>query len=89
MPNYELPIVVRTLSGDDVDRHMRMADKGSSDPAPQLTDADLMLTSPIVYGFSLADKLWREQHPAHSICRRDANGSVLLSPPFMIRSNAE
>ena len=26
----------------------------------ELTEDDLMLTSPIVYGFSLADKLWRE-----------------------------
>ena len=28
--------------------------------AESLTDAELLLASPIVYGFSLSDKLWRE-----------------------------
>ena len=26
----------------------------------ELEEADLLVTSPIVYGFSLADKIWRE-----------------------------
>ena len=29
-------------------------------PNMTLTDEDLLLTSPVVYGFSLADKRWRE-----------------------------
>ncbi len=28
--------------------------------AESLTDDELLLASPIVYGFSLSDKLWRE-----------------------------
>ena len=26
----------------------------------ELEETDLLITSPIVYGFSLADKIWRE-----------------------------
>ncbi|TDL27684.1 P-loop containing nucleoside triphosphate hydrolase protein [Rickenella mellea] len=58
IPNYELPVVVRTLQGEDIDKHA----KGTGKPVERtlLEDKDLMLASPIVYGFSLADKLWLE-----------------------------
>lgn len=59
-PNYTLPAVVRTLTGVNVDRHIR---KQAIVPAKSakfqaLTDEALLLTSPIVYGFSLSDKTW-------------------------------
>lgn len=78
MPNYEFPIVNKTLTGDDVDKHQYVfegpedaqesngASEESNSPEPAkanrdvLSDDDLTLTSPIVYGFSLADKLWRK-----------------------------
>ena len=73
IPNYQFPIVTKTLSGEDVDRHVRVrhadnnfnsshATDGEDDvqhPAWQnISDEDLLLASPLVYGFSLADKLW-------------------------------
>lgn len=75
LPNYEFPVVNKTLSGDDIDKHQCVFDKpvvrdeegdvpvaSRSESAvltDQLAEDDLALTSPIVYGFSLADKLWR------------------------------
>ncbi|KAI0356819.1 P-loop containing nucleoside triphosphate hydrolase protein [Trametes cingulata] len=64
VPNYPmLPRVSKTLSGQDIDRHARRAAAGSAtaDPdARDLTDEELILTSPIVYGFSFSDKQWLE-----------------------------
>ncbi|KLO17805.1 P-loop containing nucleoside triphosphate hydrolase protein [Schizopora paradoxa] len=75
IPNYQFPIVTKTLSGEDVDRHIRVrhadnnfnsshatdAEDDVQHPAWQnISDEDQLLASPLVYGFSLADKLWLE-----------------------------
>ncbi|KAH9903164.1 P-loop containing nucleoside triphosphate hydrolase protein [Cubamyces lactineus] len=64
VPNYPmLPRVTKTLSRQDIDRHARRAATGTStvDPdARPLTDEELLLTSPIVYGFSFTDKEFLE-----------------------------
>ncbi len=63
-----LPRVSKTLSGQDIDRHARRAAvaTSSTDPdARELTDEELILTSPIVYGFGFADKQWREYSSRH------------------------
>ncbi|CDO77722.1 hypothetical protein BN946_scf184969.g73 [Trametes cinnabarina] len=64
VPNYPmLPWVSKTLSGQDIDRHARRAIARASTPDPDaraLTDEELLLTSPIVYGFSFSDKEFLE-----------------------------
>ncbi|KAI9068180.1 P-loop containing nucleoside triphosphate hydrolase protein [Trametes sanguinea] len=64
VPNYPmLPRVTKTLSGQDIDRHARRATASASTPDPDarpLTDEELLLTSPIVYGFSFSDKEFLE-----------------------------
>ncbi|KAI0672077.1 P-loop containing nucleoside triphosphate hydrolase protein [Trametes maxima] len=64
VPNYPmLPRVKKSLSGQDIDRHARRAAgvTGAVDPdARELTEDELLLTSPIVYGFSFSDKQWLE-----------------------------
>ena len=62
----------KTLTGDDIDKHQRVYDEsddvretldssGSENTErDELSGDNLALTSPIVYGFSLADKLWRK-----------------------------
>ncbi|KAI0325822.1 P-loop containing nucleoside triphosphate hydrolase protein [Cubamyces sp. BRFM 1775] len=64
VPNYPmLPRVTKTLSRQDIDRHARRTVSGTStgDPdARPLTDEELLLTSPIVYGFSFTDKEFLE-----------------------------
>ncbi|KAL1948228.1 hypothetical protein VTO73DRAFT_12303 [Trametes versicolor] len=64
VPNYPmLPRVSKTLSGQDIDRHARRAAAATSSADPdarELTDEELILTSPIVYGFGFADKQWLE-----------------------------
>ncbi|PCH35814.1 nucleoside triphosphate hydrolase protein [Wolfiporia cocos MD-104 SS10] len=67
VPNYgQLPHVTKTLSGRIIDRHSRRArqygakkDKNVED-IRELTDEELLLATPIVYGFSLSDKQWLE-----------------------------
>ncbi|KAI8996643.1 P-loop containing nucleoside triphosphate hydrolase protein [Trametes punicea] len=64
VPNYPmLPRVTKTLSGQDIDRHARRttANAATQDPdARPLTDEELLLTPPIVYGFSFSDKEFLE-----------------------------
>ncbi|OBZ76249.1 hypothetical protein A0H81_02954 [Grifola frondosa] len=68
VPNYpKLPHVTKTLSGQDIDRHALRANSVAatsvmipSAETRELTEDELMLTSPIVYGFSFADKQWLE-----------------------------
>ncbi|CAL1706451.1 unnamed protein product [Somion occarium] len=66
VPNYEkFPIVTKTLSNVDIDRHVLRLSTGTSQQeeiveAKDLTDEQLMLTTPILYGFSLSDKIWLE-----------------------------
>ncbi|KAI0922610.1 hypothetical protein AcV5_009538 [Taiwanofungus camphoratus] len=68
VPNYPMfPMVRKTLSGEEIDRHALRAGAGASDtewfsPAgsSELSDEEYMLTSPIVYGFSLLNKQWLE-----------------------------
>jgi len=75
IPNYQFPIVTKTLTGEDVDRHLRVRHADNNFNASHATDqeddpvhpawqniieSDLLLASPLVYGFSLADKLWLE-----------------------------
>ncbi|KAI0634500.1 P-loop containing nucleoside triphosphate hydrolase protein [Trametes polyzona] len=64
VPNYPmLPRVTKTLSGQDIDRHARRAATNAAIPdadARELTDEELLLTPPIVYGFSFTDKQWLE-----------------------------
>ena len=72
VPNYMFPMVNKTLLGEEVDRHIRprygsavTIKKGSEVhenevPWKRFSDENLLLTSPLVYGFSLSDKLWRK-----------------------------
>lgn len=62
-PNYpRFPQVTKTLSGQDIDRHALRdgAIAEESLDSRELTEEELILTSPIVYGFSLSDKYWLE-----------------------------
>ena len=59
VPNYlMLPRVGKNLAGQDIDRHAARARGVSGADARELTDDELLLTSPIVYGFSFSDKQW-------------------------------
>ena len=64
VPNYPmLPRVTKNLAGQDIDRHAQRANAtvvvdATSDR--DLTGEELLLTSPIVYGFSFSDKQWCE-----------------------------
>ncbi|THH28748.1 hypothetical protein EUX98_g5449 [Antrodiella citrinella] len=67
VPNYDkFPIVHKTLSGVEIDRHaLRNMNIATFKPdpeasLPELSDDQLMLTTPILYGFSLSDKQWLE-----------------------------
>ncbi len=58
-----LPRVTKNLAGQDIDRHAQRANAivvVDAAPNRELTDEELMLTSPIVYGFSFSDKQWCE-----------------------------
>lgn len=59
IPNSCLPSVVRNLDGEDIDTNM---DAYANDDGlvPELTEDELMMASPLVYGFSLANKKWRK-----------------------------
>ena len=78
MPNYDkFPIVTKTLKGVEIDRHHLRLTAGTAKQeqcvdAKELTDDILMLTTPIVYGFSLADKTWCK------LCISSGFGLVLL-----------
>lgn len=57
-------MVVKTLENVDIDRHVlrlsaEASERGDVVQADELTDEQLMLTTPILYGFSLSDKSWR------------------------------
>ena len=62
VPNYPmLPRVTKNLAGQDIDRHAQRANATVVVDATldrELTDDELLLTSPIVYGFSFSDKQW-------------------------------
>ena len=65
LPNYMLPIVIKALTGEDIDKHPRKLNALHGKPAEvdecealELSDDELMLASPIVYGFSLSNKSW-------------------------------
>ncbi|KAI0786664.1 P-loop containing nucleoside triphosphate hydrolase protein [Abortiporus biennis] len=66
VPNYDkFPIVHKTLAGGEIDRHVLRLTAGTDQQEQaidkdDLTDEHLMLTTPILYGFSLSDKLWLE-----------------------------
>ncbi len=62
VPNYPmLPRVSKNLAGQDIDRHAQRARVQLGDVDKRdLTDEELLLTSPIVYGFSFSDKQWCE-----------------------------
>lgn len=54
--------------------------------AESLTDDELLFASPIVYGFSLSDKLWREYHYAPIILRFAAHVYTVQSSTTSITS---
>ncbi|KAI0816845.1 P-loop containing nucleoside triphosphate hydrolase protein [Trametes gibbosa] len=64
VPNYPmLPRVSKSLSGQEIDRHAKRAAAtitGADPDARDLTEEELLLTPPIVYGFSFSDKQWLE-----------------------------
>ncbi|KZT08241.1 P-loop containing nucleoside triphosphate hydrolase protein [Laetiporus sulphureus 93-53] len=66
-PNYEkLPRVIRTLSGCVIDKHTLSTSLTTSSAwqsttsIADLSEEELLLTTPVVYGFSLSDKRWLE-----------------------------
>lgn len=67
LANYVFPIVSKALTGEDIDKHPRKfgasqanAQKNDKTPEPELSNQELMLASPVVYGFSLTEKQWCE-----------------------------
>ena len=55
---------MKTLGNVEIDRHVLRLSADSSQLEDvvnphELTDEQLMLTTPILYGFSLSDKTWR------------------------------
>ncbi|THH09758.1 hypothetical protein EW145_g1774 [Phellinidium pouzarii] len=67
-PNYALPTVQKTLDGFSIDKTniwRRTSPEQTSVVPRDPEDSDLLLASPIVYGFSLADKLWLEFNIDH------------------------
>ena len=60
VPNYAmLPRVRKNLAGQEIDRHAARANGVAPGlDTRELTDEELLLTSPIVYGFSFSDKQW-------------------------------
>ncbi|THH07479.1 hypothetical protein EW145_g3351 [Phellinidium pouzarii] len=72
-PNYTLPMVSTTLEGDDISKHIGQKNASPAEPAEYnhgnvpagLDDELLLLASPIVYGFSLVEKLWLEFNVNH------------------------
>lgn len=87
-----LPRVTKNLAGQDIDRHAQRANAtvvvdATSDR--ELTGEELLLTSPIVYGFSFSDKQWceswffpRDIFGARGICgRRELTVAAL---PFTV-----
>lgn len=65
MPNYDrLTHVSKSLSGVDIDRYaMRTETETLQDrlaTVDELSEDHLLLAPPNLYGFSLADKEWRE-----------------------------
>lgn len=68
-PNYNLPNVIKTLDDVDIEKHKTSYGKAEESGDPSITivsDEHLLLTSPILYGFSLADKLWCTSKPLSS-----------------------
>ena len=56
-----LPRVSKNLAGQDIDRHAQRSQARLAEAdMRELTDEELLLTSPIVYGFSFSDKQWCE-----------------------------
>ena len=75
-PNYpRFPYVTKTLDGKEIDKHARRNGffmEGQSAPRPRpLNDEELLLTTPIVYGFSLNDKHWSTSYSRITIRPRD------------------
>ncbi|GBE80374.1 hypothetical protein SCP_0300890 [Sparassis crispa] len=62
VPHYKLPIVTKAMCGHRIDKFAVRAGAiaNSLSPVVDLTEMDLLLTSPIIYGFSLSDKQWLE-----------------------------
>lgn len=68
-PNYNLPNVIKTLDDVDIEKHKTSYGKAEETDDPSISivsDEHLLLTSPILYGFSLADKLWCTS--SHNFC---------------------
>ncbi|KLO07072.1 P-loop containing nucleoside triphosphate hydrolase protein [Schizopora paradoxa] len=74
-PNYFIPSVAKTLKGKALEASVVAKQGNKLKPTPALTeevvdpenppwkdlrDEDLLIASPLVYGFSLSDKLWME-----------------------------
>ena len=65
LPNYRLPVVTKALTGEDIDKHPRKLSalrekvtEAADSMILDLSDEELTLASPIVYGFSLTSKHW-------------------------------
>ena len=73
-----LPRVTKDLSGQDIDRHARRAQVAASDKdTRELTDEELLLTSPIVYGFSFSDKQFCEYILSYLWCLRHRGATAI------------
>ncbi|KAH7100152.1 P-loop containing nucleoside triphosphate hydrolase protein [Auriculariales sp. MPI-PUGE-AT-0066] len=87
-PNYDLPTIRNSGNGnnnsDSDDSDAESTDDGSvqEEFGDALTDTQLLLTSPIVYGFSLSDKLWLEFNVEHvkTFCWNDEAFERLVLP---------
>lgn len=67
MPNYDkMTYVTRNLAGKDIDRHVMRTESSAEQEKlawiDELSDDELMLAPPTLFGFSLADKEWRKYH---------------------------
>lgn len=73
MPNYDrMSVVTKNLAGRDIDRHVLRADANVLQEklasVEELTEDELMLAPPNLYGFSLSDKDWRMLSCSLCIC---------------------
>ena len=73
MPNYDkMSLVTKSLSGKEIDRNLLRTEltevQDYLTTIDDLTEDQLMLSPPNLFGFSLADKQWREsQRPTCAV----------------------
>lgn len=58
-----VPFEVSNLNANGIEVPLQMQRRRKPEKL-ELTDEELLLASPVLWGFSLSDKLWRERVPS-------------------------